>query len=710
MFSFSRWALLFVAVSMAISAQEFPDGIWNGKPWSKEELTEGVKRNDPDALAEWVDCADFAELSIPCDREALFKYATQAAEQGSILGKLKVGEALIAGYGTKPDRLKGLEIITEASEAGHPAATSSLATYRLSRSFKDFDKALALLETIKDQPLRYADYNQYLVYRNGAHGFVDREDALKALVRSFEKTKDIRSATKIYYEVFSKKGGAGILTDELAQQARERLQEAVDLHHDLACYGLGYHLIKSENPNQGVPLMLEAAAQGSYRAVYTITHFCRSPEYKGDFGGYTVAGDQQSAFNGAAYLYRNNFNRDNMVIARSYADYLTQEKHRKKSPTTLDDEAVKVYRRIIAENRSDNRNYMSLASYIALADYGKKGNNPEATEHARNILIYRSEADSIASHWLSRGYSMNSNRKRKDYAKGYAALTYALTKSRNDFRKVQKDWMKHTEEKMSPEQKEEAERLIKDGFPYARKYREAAFEYLKEKGDIPNNWVFDDDLPKEENEEAFVPAPGALGPLFALMTQAPFLALSYDSDDSLQLLSKLAEGGKFSEEELPRLTELLLSEDTVLLEKAEKLSPEFRLKISTAIENQNQLVRKGTALGERIAWFIYCDLDGNCTSRPVLPNLSSSSIAQASGLQSGDIFQSLYGIDLKSNFSRNRFVRLLALWPKEEKLKLVVLRAKYNSHSLAYANTHDIETKITVSLLEDKSEPEEKAE
>lgn len=691
---------LFLATINALFAQDIPDGIWNDKPWDKEKLEQQAKEGNPTAMAEWAYCASHSELSLPFDHARIFDYATRSEAKGSLLGKLQLGEALFKGHGTAPDRERGYQLVKEAAEAGHPAAMLELAIYQMVNPYKDHEKALTLWKKIQKHPSRYRDFGEFLLNDTGAQGFIDREDAFAALIRSFKQTRDIRAASSIYYEAHSDRDTSSFITSELLEEATIRLQEGSDLGNGLCHYRLGMRAIKEVNPNLGIPLLLQSANNGDYRAAYSLAFWCHNPKNSPKFGGYTITGSTTSASNAATYLYQNNFYRDNNFIARSHAEHLSSKKFKDKTPRTLDDEAVQVYRNIIKDNRSDYRAWSALSHYIAAADFNKKKPQKEATEHARNIFIYRSQDHRTMAHWLSWQYTIHRNPERRDYVKGYASLLYATSRNINDFLVEEKKWLRRAKRELTPEQLEEAERLVADGFPYARKHREAAFNYLKKVGDIPQDWTFDDDLEHEgEKEQASAPAPARAGfsPLFALMAQAPLLAVG-ELENPIQLLSKLANKENFEPEELPRLAKLLLSEKDYLLKTATKVSPEFYQQVVKAINKQDAFVAHATPFEERICWYIYCDPEGKFSSRPIIAGEHPGSLAQKNGLNTGDVLQSVHGIDLKSTNSRNLFVRLLNLWPKTEEMELVVLRSKWNSNSLGYPNVRDIENKITLSF------------
>ncbi|MDP0492240.1 MAG: hypothetical protein Q7Q71_14415 [Verrucomicrobiota bacterium JB023] len=694
----SAQVLLFLlASSLSLIAGQFPDGVWNSKPWPADKLEAEAAAGNIDAMAEWAFCSSEVMLGIAYDSEQIVEYAKRSSTGGSALGTLLLGEFYIRGQAIEEDQAKGSELIIQAAETGHPLARYKWASLMVLSDYvgtiePDPEAALEIFEEPGCKQLFNYDFIDYLIYSKGARGFQDFEEAYSALIRCFNKTQSIDCASNIIYLNSSyDKPARKYLTDAILNKAAKRVEEGVRLNHPHAKYRWATYKKSGITPHQKFPLLIEAANQKTWLAHYTLNYWVVNQDRMQQCGGEVLIGDGKTRLNTAAAVYEKlpRLGKKSR-IGLLYAEKIRDEKQKNGGGHSAEDEAIQIYRQLIRADRSNVGALRDLGNYFCyVASFGEK-RDKKYLDRGCEMFVYLSEKDRRTAFFLV-ATLLNSPHFEPQYAKAYAALDHVWDQKDSFYSPRERRLKRKMMEKITPEQIAEGERLIKDGYPYARKYREAAFKFLQEKGDVPADWIFDDDLDEHRDQmergDAHLFDPRFNQILLAAITTLP--VLETDPTDS-SLLFKLTKGEDFTEKELPHLTRLLIAEEERLFAALAELPEEHRAKLTERIENaiakEDQAILENNPLQARFLWFLYCHDDYRVSSRPIIGSLAEGGLGAMSNLQVGDVIKTVHGVDLESDRSRNLLVRLLELWPQEEKLDLVVLRAKHKHISKSLIN------------------------
>ncbi|MDP0492242.1 MAG: hypothetical protein Q7Q71_14425 [Verrucomicrobiota bacterium JB023] len=703
-----RTFLIILLGSLSAFAGEFPDGLWNSKPWPVDRLEEEAQAGNIDAMAEWAYCSSESMLGIAYDAERIVDYSRKSSQAGSALGTLNLGRAYLRDEALKKDDLKGSELIIQAAETGHPLARYLLGTILSNKDptgkiIPDFEAALKIFEEPSCKEVYLYDWAQYLIYSMGLKGFKDIDEASTHLKACLQNSSYLLAAdTLIYLTSDDQSGYDNYFDDETIRKAWERLEEGVELNNPKAKYRKGLHEYREGNPHIGVPLLIESANTGYNSALYTISFYLRKHYWLQSVGGIGAMGDLKSKMNVASGLYKTVPRyRAFSHIALSHAEALRAKKVEQKQQLSLDDEAIKVYRQVIRDHRNSKTAYYGLAGYIGEMAWREK-QGKEFSDHANQIYLYRCVEDEQCAHYLAWGLLDNRVHKYRDNPRGYAAVKYAIERNEGAFKKAEEGYLKRALKRMTPEEITEGEKLIKDGFPYARKYREEAFNFLKEQGDLPEDWVFDDDLDEQEEGTASLSVPLPFLPFMALLSAPPVLE---KTTNDAALLLKLMKKEDFLPREHSSLASLLAGDGARLKKAVASLPAPVRTEaekiISQALERSTQIVLEDNPLQARFFWYLYCSEELHVSALPVIATVAENGLGAKSKLQAGDVIEKVHGVELEGTHARNRFMQLLELWPQGEPLKLDILRAKKNSKLTHNISMRDVKRKITVKFPKD---------
>lgn len=185
--------------------------------------------------------------------------------------------------------------------------------------------------------------------------------------------------------------------------------------------------------------------------------------------------------------------------------------------------------------------------------------------------------------------------------------------------------------------------------------------------------------PEDHGEEVFWQENRGSEPNALAFSNNP--ALSLINDEREEMLEKLLLGEVFEESERQALASVLLMDAKDFQEVFEKVEAkigqnEKSQKVREVIETLSEPDRGDNRLGAAMGWWIE-EKDGLNTSLPFIYHLNKDGFAAKNGLGKQDIIQACQGLPLYSTESRNNFMRLVRLWPKNLALDLNIQREEY---------------------------------
>jgi len=687
--------VLFAFLTLPILAAEFPDGAWNGKLWDKEKLIEAAESGDKDAMAEFAYCSQMSLLGIPYDPGKIAGYSDIASRGGSTLGMVVFAEVLSHGYGFIMDQKRGLELLRKASDAGHPHAMALLADYTLTASFPTIDcggtflpwiepDVLGAMKLLTNAEAGGAIHGLFVRYRIARHGLgapVNMESATRLLIQYVEESNSAEYAGLLRHAINRPLRG---ITELIPKEAREkheaRLNEAAALGNPEALYRTGWAETVDANSNIGVPTTIRSANLGAVRALYSMTSWTRWGIYDSRIGAYSIAGDITTVRTMANALYVNGFGLLDNFIAINHAAYLREKDVKESGETRLDDKAIKIYRGIIAREPDSDEAYMELSLHF----FYVKADGEAAKELSKRwaaLYAYRVSSSDYALHclaWFMRDREILGGKFRAP-VRAVAALEYAVTQSNGHWLATQKEWLDAERGTLTDAQKDEVRKLIDEGYPHAPKFRREAFEILKKAGDIPADSKF----------EAFYQA----------SPPQMMLCVAETIPETQKLIADFLDGKSPKGDDVKALTALLLSPTADLKKLLQKQDGDHAGKATHAleiIEGETAIMKKAEPVGIGVGWYLIYE-KGETTAIPLVNRLEKGSPAAQAGLFFADVIESCNGVSLKGADARNRFVRLLRLWPKDLPLELDIRRSTVQPTKMDYASPKTVELTITLN-------------
>jgi len=462
---------IFFAASLC-SLAEFPDGLWNGKRTPTEQLKEGVAKKDPHSLAEWADCSRNGLPGIPYDIEAAYQHAKEAAELGNPYGMAITARCYLKGLGTEKAPQKGLAWAKKSAATGHPLGLKVLANYYhagaggLKKSlakYADFNNKAANAGSI------LARGNRAGATFEGLFGFPkNRNKGMKEMIECMETAETAYPAINVlvYIEDFP---NFEMLTPKVIALAELRVRTSAEAGCQESMSRLGIYYRDTGRPNKGLPLIIKAAQKPHPFASEKAFWACYSTSANRRGG---AVGQYSTYFRFARDAYDTGNRNDDIInaVAESYIYSWGDEPHQP-------DRALPYLEGLIERNYGKARKNLAK---VLVSEGSKKAYD---IERGRAILLYLG-ARGQGLHSLVDSYFICKPADR-DLTKGYAA-SHAATKfltgvSLEQVTRRQTNTLK----RMTPEQKEAAEKLIKADFPLGRKFQEAAIATMIKNGDAP---------------------------------------------------------------------------------------------------------------------------------------------------------------------------------------------------------------------------------
>lgn len=464
-------ALTVLILGTLISQAEIPDGLWNGKPWDPEKLHKAVAAEDPEALAElafWIKHG-WGDQSYDLERAA--KLAQKSARKGNPYGQAILSRMFSVGEGLEVRSKKALRFAKSAADAGHPLGLKNLANiqYKLNRNGEDWLKFTR--ESVAGGCLIAMD-NMDIAREHGQYGLPKRRSKRNDnFLKTLKTDKVITLVTADHLSMVDRGNYRELgITPEMLSKAIARLEVARNCGCPNVKAPLASLYLRAGQPEQGVPLLIDAANNDDDRAKYLLLYFLDNHRESVRAGMAT----QWSNF----YLHaRDSYeagSEQRLVLAQAGRSYVTwfHKDHQKDVA-----KAIEIGEELIKRGES-----VHDASFILGKAYFSEASRKKVDEK-RGIahLIVNSHRDELLTMQIATSYR---NRKQLHRA-GHLALAAAVDASQVDGGEKYKRILDGIREKLTPEQIKQAEELIAQNYPSADKFRQKALDTLIEYGDYP---------------------------------------------------------------------------------------------------------------------------------------------------------------------------------------------------------------------------------
>ncbi|MEM9480003.1 MAG: PDZ domain-containing protein [Verrucomicrobiota bacterium] len=706
--------LLFLVFGVAgVVAAEFRDGHWNGKPWEMQTLMASVEKGDPDALAEWAYCAANVGERLSFDRELVHDRSKTAAEAGSALGKLQYAICVERGIGTASDFQLSAKLLSEAAETGHPCALIALAVRKLEahdrqRDYLGFEPDEEGGRQCLEEAIASGFYEaKHWSGRDLLEGYSGKKNYKKAArlaKESFLETGSLRSAAWMYKaeHLLSRNEIDEFLEDDVVEKAGERLRSAAALGTPYAKYVMGWEGVKGEKPHEAIPAFIESVNNKEPQSFWTATYIMLQGRFNKYVDSTVCSGNYDSIYKAAKEAYlRNHRANDNTRIVLYYAYGVI-----KKGTPEEKLEVATALRALIRDHREYPYSYTGLGYYYLKSS---EGDHPEAAEHFRRCVAlgtFRSDSPN-GSLALAAYLGEWSLEKFRDYPKAYAAAMWAEELNRNaGCKQHARKIARHAWEAMDEGERLKAKQLVDEQYPYKRSYREEAFKYLKDVGDIEKFLPFYENSGEEEEDDphfgflapeepaavvrvvdnaVFNFRPRPWGNLHFVMAEVAGESISDSQRKSVrQLLAGEILNDFYKEvftrmvfRNVPRLKVILGRERN----EATKDKVDFILK---ALDAKPEIDQGDNLLGAGFGWYLIYDKAG-MQAMPLVNRLIKGGVAEKAGVRKADAIVMVNGVSTRGPNARNQFVRFLSIWPEGESMELVIGRNKQGSTDLGSA-------------------------
>jgi len=494
------WLLFFLTGCLFAAGEvKIPDGAWNGKPWKRNLLLSEVKKGNPDALAEWAYCSRRALLQIAYDRNLICKRAKIAGDKGSLLGKRMFAKSLRHGEGIEPDKKRSHQIFKQLAQQNCPDAMVDLASDYFFGEVVDKDVEQAekwLKKADSYNCVRSASY-WAMLYTSKEYPGYDPRKAASINVEVFMKYDDIFCAGEIHYKSLyqDKKSYAGLVTKEILDQVSQRLQQGVTLNHPNALFRQSWHELQRGDKNLAITLMIRAANVGSPSAMRNVTIWLENDLTVRDENNerqLLAIGDHLTRQKTAEFAY--NHGERSETVVRTYANQLSRFKG--KGYEAKHKEALKLFRGQLKTGVCGAHDSLGMQH---LQEHEEFKGTQKDSDLGFAHLIYHSTHSRDACWYLALFHMSEPHSTSYNLPKGIAVCknTMNIMETKSDrFTQRMKRWIEK-EKTLKPQQKEELDQLVKDGFPTSEKFRRPAFELIKKSGDLPADWKFNQRYPKK---------------------------------------------------------------------------------------------------------------------------------------------------------------------------------------------------------------------
>jgi TPR repeat protein len=453
-------AILAFALALPCSAQ-----LWKGIPGDIATL-EKASKTDPEKAAEYAWHLLEGHGGRKFDAKQIFGLFEEASAQGSALGHVGLSRCYAKGIGTVANMQRAWKLAEEAGKTGHPEAWKQMG-YLTNFGFgvaKDREKAVELTEKAAKAGSISANVN-LLVYTNYA-GESDRYSPQAEIALKYGHLLAAINATFGY--VFSR-GEPGEY--ETNRKLIELLESRAALDHPEALQALSFVRGCQGDWEASRTMELRAARTGVGDGVEGVTKEISLPAYpttKGPMVPYHVTDEGQQ--NLIWYSYQQGTRTDHTVSGAANA--LAKGVDGKPGDPAA---AVKLLAKHLPGTNKQLHFYITVR-YLPLI--GKEGHE-KAGKLALAHATYATDKYPKALGIL--GYLLSGNVKGidADLPRAHAAMRRAP-----DSEKQKQDQWKKLDEKLSDEQRKEADELAEKGYPTSPEFIAEAAALLKEAGEF----------------------------------------------------------------------------------------------------------------------------------------------------------------------------------------------------------------------------------
>lgn len=467
-------ALTVLILGTLISQAEIPDGLWNGKPWDPEKLHKAVAAEDPEALAELAFWIKHGWGDQPYDLERAAKLAQKSARKGNPYGQAILSRMFSVGEGLEVRSKKALRFAKSAADAGHPLGLKNLANIQYGLDGNNSDWLKLTRESVAGGCLIAMD-NINKTHRFATYGEPrDMEKYYTNLVKIMTDipviTNDTAAkVTEILPEDYRRIG----ITPEMISKAVARLETSMKCGTNGSQAELAAYYIRAGQPEQGVPLLIDAANSDDARAKNLLLYYL-SNDSASKRAGVETQWSNYYLHGRDCYETTDQTRQTSLALSVAGRSYVTWFRK------GYDKDATKAIE--IGEQLIKNGDRPTDASFILGKAYFSEASRKKVDEK-RGIahLIVNSHRDELLTMQIATSYR---NRKQLHRA-GHLALAAAVDASQVDGGEKYKRILDGIREKLTPEQIKQAEELIAQNYPSADKFRQKALDTLIEYGDYP---------------------------------------------------------------------------------------------------------------------------------------------------------------------------------------------------------------------------------
>ena len=470
---------------------DFPDGIWNGKPWSPSLLTQEVNKGNPDALAEWADCSTRVRLNIKYNPRLIQQRIQQAAKKGSILGQFLNAKRLIfSRTHDEKEKNRGYEIIKKLAAKKYPPAIGILGRMHIFGHGVplNFKKAYHFLNQAKSMGDITSLSILAFLYAKPYHEQHNLRTAQKLYSQCLKQNHDIFAAVYIVEQSQHRitQDYPFYFSLETLSEAKLRIEQAANLNHPYALTFKATQEIEHGNPHLGIPLMIRAANMNGKAAIQNLIPWFSFGK-KIDVHGkkqIIVRGTKSGAKHAAILSYRSGARDGEVVLI--YAEALLN--NCKNTDSSQYKKALKILKDQLLDNNCNA--HTVLGETLPPLYFRMKSRNIKLHQRGLSHLIYHSNHQPDYIYQIACYYLSAPNDPSYNPSKGIAAAHYYIEHHTGFYQEQMRAFAKKSEQNLSPAQKEELRKLIDLQFPIANVFRKKAFDHLKEIGDLPKNATF----------------------------------------------------------------------------------------------------------------------------------------------------------------------------------------------------------------------------
>lgn len=472
---------------LSLGEDKIIDGQWNNKPWPQKKLMDGVAANEPEALAEWAYCSYYGENGAQYDQQLIFQRSQMAAEKGSIMGKCMLARCYMARTGTDSNLTKCHEWVVDALPSGHPFAMWSMGRLYLHQKSPVYDqtweKAYDMFQKSADKGNIMSLYTLSRITESTDSPYFNSRKSHEYLIESIRNYRMVEAAITLKSNLHRSKYK---VSDENLALIEELVDSAVKLEHHRALYAKAVGFYEAGYVDKSIQYYIRAVNQGSGEASASFSKIVQNTER----GYNTVFGASASTLEHLSFRAYSSGDRS-FTVQYNYVRFLMNQRENHKGPFDKKrEEIIEVSRQLIAQGDCNAHDLLGKFFLSEAIDF--KGPK-KSLERSAYHYTYHSNHDIEHAYSVGICFLQLNSPDYVDLVRGYAALKTGSEKIKGSYKQACINHMAKAKKRMTPEQLKEAEALYAEGYPLSEKFRKAAFEALKECGDIPKDAEFDEE-------------------------------------------------------------------------------------------------------------------------------------------------------------------------------------------------------------------------